>query len=72
MQSLARRGGGYCEILEGKERSKWKGRVASLLDRCLEPALEAVELTWKMYNSGDTVTQAPYTITSLFNRNRQV
>ena len=33
MQSLARRGGGYCEVLEGNERSKWKTRVSALMER---------------------------------------
>ena len=47
-------------------------KVDELYKKCQEPALDEVQLKWNMYNSGDTVNQAPLMISSLFNKHRQV
>jgi len=72
MRQLAKEGGGICQVFSSKERAKWKAKVQAVLGRCSEAALHSVSIVWRMYNSGDTVHQAPLSINSLYNGHRQV
>ncbi|XP_063679343.1 uncharacterized protein LOC134814927 isoform X2 [Bolinopsis microptera] len=72
LQALAKQGSGSFLFLNSKEKGKWMNTVGILYEKCKEPALDEVQLKWNMYNSGDTVNQAPLLISSLFNKHRQI
>ena len=73
MRVMAQVGAGSSEYFEPKMKSKWKRKVQSQLEKCQQPVLTSVSVTWQQFDEGaPKPIQAPNQILSLFNGSRQV